>query len=68
MKPAEQEELVQPLNQDALLEDSMGEESREAETRGLNYLHLLADKHRNDALEISTANNPPEGRPPKQSR
>lgn len=34
----------------------MGEESLEAEQRGLNHLHLLAFSLRNDADEISKAN------------
>ena len=38
----------------------MGEDSLEAEQRGFNFLHMLAHSHRNDALEVSQKNKPPE--------
>ena len=48
-------------------ECSMGEESLEAERRGYQFLHELAFSHRNDALEISNNNKPPEGMPPPKA-
>ena len=39
----------------------MGDGSLEAETRGFNFLHLLAFSHRNDAEQISNKNKPQDG-------
>ena len=45
----------------------MGAESLEAEQRGYQFLHELAFSHRNDALEISEYNRPPDGVPPPKA-